>query len=223
MRIVEMDPDEERTAWVLAQPGESVGHHYTPASPGGTVMVLSRSGHVKAGIVGVKSPVKADAESLARVENNGANEGRCVISVGLQNCGRIRQVFQKRHLEIRYLVELRIRTGEDGGMRRHSEGDLGVRMGENHGLAGQFIQIRRQPAVRSQKTHTVGARRVQCDQDNIGRYGGGYSRPGQRSGRQREHAQRDAPPVMNQGHGSQFIIRYFGDISEILGIFRGFF
>jgi hypothetical protein len=61
-------------------------YHHGRAAVGGSVMVLSGSRQVVATVVEVESTVKANAEPLGRIENDRANKGRSVISVGLENC-----------------------------------------------------------------------------------------------------------------------------------------
>src|ERR1700687_1547572 len=119
-------------------------HHFAAAAFRRVVPIFSRARLVKPGVEGVESTVKATRKSGVWIENHGTDECRGAISVRSQDCGSIGQLWRQRHLKIVHLMKLWIRSGEDGGVRRRSQWDLRIRVGENHGLVGQRVEVRRQ-------------------------------------------------------------------------------
>src|ERR1700719_1157216 len=101
-----------------------------------------------------------------------------MISVAAKDVRSIGQILGQRHAKIVYLMELRIRARENGGMGRRSQRNLRVGVGKNDRLARQSIEVRSEPALRAQKTHAVRSRRIQRDQNDIGRQWFGTLRRG---------------------------------------------
>ena len=88
---------------------------------------------------------------------------------GSENLRCVRQTLAQRHLKISHLVILRIGAGKNGGMRWRSQWNLGIGSGENYGLKSECIEIRRQPALRSQKAHAISTHRIEGNQNDIRR------------------------------------------------------
>src|SRR5580704_11998231 len=65
-------------------------------------------------------------------------------------------------------MKLRICSGKNGGVGCGCKRSLRVGAGEDRRLAGQFIQIRSQPAFRAEEAHAVGARGIERDEDDVG-------------------------------------------------------
>ncbi len=170
MRIIKMYPHKEWAPRMLAQPRESMRHHFAAPALRRVVAIFSRAPRAETGVVGVKSPVEAGSEPRAWVKDDRADECRSVISVGSQDFRSIGQLLRQRDLEIGYLVELRVGSGENGGVRWRSQRDLRISAGENHGLACQRVQVWRQTALRAEEPHAVGANRVQSNKDDVGRH-----------------------------------------------------
>ena len=65
-------------------------------------------------------------------------------------------------------VELRISSRKDRRVRNRRQRRLGIRLFENNSLAGQGVEIGRNPALGTEETHPVGARRIHSDEDDVG-------------------------------------------------------
>src|ERR1700675_311000 len=168
-RSVKMYPDKKWAPWMLAQPRQRMPHPFAAPALRRVVAIFSRVPRAEAGVVGIKSPVEAGSEPCGWVKDDRADKCSGVISVGSQDFRSIGQLLRQGDLEIGYLVKLRIRSGKEGGMRRRSQRDLRIRMGKNHGLACQHVQVWRQTALRAEEPHAVGANRVQSNKDDVGR------------------------------------------------------
>src|SRR5882762_2455123 len=169
MRIIKMYPHKEWAPWMLVQPGQRMRYDFAAPALRRVVAIFSRVPGAETGVVGVKSPVEAGSEPCGWVKDDRADKCSGVISVGSQDFRSIRQLLRQRDLEIGYLVKLRVCSGKDGGMRRGSQRDLRIGAGENHGLAGQHVEVWGQTALRAKETHAVGANRVQRNKDDVGR------------------------------------------------------
>ena len=169
MRIVQVHPYKERTVRVLVQPRHGVRYDYAPTALRRMVTISSRRHYAEAGVVGVKPPVKAGNAPRHWVENQRTDKSCGVISVRVQDCGCIRQGGRQRHAEVVHLVKLGVRPRQDGRVRGRGQRDLRICPCENHRLAGQRIEVRRQSTLGTQEPHTVGARCIHCDQHNVGR------------------------------------------------------
>ena len=66
------------------------------------------------------------------------------------------------------MVELRIGARQDSGMRWRRERNVGKRLRENYSVLRQEVEIRGQSSFRTEKVHSVGASRVQRDDDDVG-------------------------------------------------------
>src|ERR1700674_390134 len=176
--VVEMHPDEERPFLVRVQPCQRVRYDFAAAAFNCLVSVFSRAPTVEARIVDVKSTLKAGGRPRFWVEDQRADKRRRMISAAAKDVRSIWQVLGQRHAKIVYLMELGIRAREDGGMGRRSQRNLRVGVGKNDRLARQSIEVRSEPALRAQKTHAVRSRRIQRDQNDIGRQWFGRLRRG---------------------------------------------
>src|SRR6266404_5156598 len=66
------------------------------------------------------------------------------------------------------MVELRICASQDGRMRRGCYGHVRISMSERDAVLRQGIEIRREPALRAEKSHAVGAGGIEGDEDDVG-------------------------------------------------------
>ena len=80
--VVEMDPEEERAAGMLAEPGEGTGDDLAAAPLDGGVTIFARALIMKRGIVGIEAAIKAGSIGRARLEDDGTDDGGGVITVG---------------------------------------------------------------------------------------------------------------------------------------------
>src|SRR6202521_379169 len=169
MRIIKMYPNKEWAPRMLVQPCQRMRHHFAAPALRRVVAIFSRVPRAEAGVVGIKSPVETGSEPCGWVKDDRADKCRGVISVGSQDFRSIGQLLRQWDLEIGYLVELRVRSGEDGGVRRRRQRDLRISTRKNYGLAGQRVQVWAQTALRAEEPHAVGANRVQSNKDDVGR------------------------------------------------------
>jgi hypothetical protein len=103
-------------------------------------------------------------------------------------------------------MKLWIRSAEDSGVRRRSQRNLRISTGENHRLARQPVQVRRQSQLRAEESYAVGANRVHRYQDDIRR------NDFRRRRRSRQCAGRETNnpnQLANHGHGEKFITGKF--------------
>ena len=83
-----------------------------PAALDGLVAILLvEFSRVEVGEVGIEAAVKSRS-AASRIESQGTNEGRRVISVGAQNVRGKGQILSQWHREIQHLVELRVCAGK---------------------------------------------------------------------------------------------------------------
>src|SRR5260370_29331700 len=71
---------------------------------------------VESGIVCVKSAIETGRRARFWVEDQRADKRRRVISVASKDIRSVGEVLRKRHAKIVYLMELRIRPRDDGGV-----------------------------------------------------------------------------------------------------------
>ena len=94
VRIIEVYPNKKGALPMLVQPRHRTRHHFFSAAPNSMVEIFSSLPDVKAGIVGLKSPVKATGELSFRLEDDRTDKCGRVISVGAKN---FRGIGQVRH------------------------------------------------------------------------------------------------------------------------------
>jgi hypothetical protein len=87
------------------------------------------------------------------------------------------------------LVKLRIRSRENRRVRGRRQRHLRVGMGEHHRLECQGVEMRRESALRAQKSHAIGARRIERNQDVDALEAGAAQRHGQIAASGKKHKQ----------------------------------
>ncbi len=115
--VVQMDPNKEWTPRMFADPRQRMGYNSPSSALDGAVAILSGSVVVEAGIVEIKAAVEARSVGRLWLENDGTDECRRVITVLTQNLGTVGEILGERRLHVVYLVELRIGSGQDRGVR----------------------------------------------------------------------------------------------------------
>src|SRR5215470_9973470 len=91
------------------------------------------------------------------------------------------------------MIELRIRSRENGRMGRGCQRHMCVSASENNALLRHAIEVGSEPASRTEKTHAVGARGVERDDDYVGMENRPCSRKRQPRGEEQEKKQTATP------------------------------
>ena len=168
MRVVEMDPEKERSFRNLAEPRSRMFDHDLGAPFDSLVTIGAVAAHVKACVVDVEAAVKSRSGAVQWIENQRCHKGSGVISAMMQQVGQIRQLGGKWNAKIVHVIKLRIRSGKNRGVRSRSQRNMGVGAREHHPLLRHRIQIRRELPIRSEKPHAISASRIQGDQNDVG-------------------------------------------------------
>ena len=92
----------------------------------------------------------------------------CTHAGGAPLGGKVR--LGQRRTEILDMAELRECASQQGGVRGSRQRHLRVGAGKDHALYSQGVQVRREAEFGSQEAHPVGARRIERNQDDIGRH-----------------------------------------------------
>jgi len=112
-----MDPNEERLSAMPIQPCGSMRHNFISTPLEGVIAILSRTPAAKTGIVRTKSAVKS-VTSAARIQDHGTHKCRRRVAMLTHDHGKVKKVLGQRYFRPGYFVELRIRPGQYGGVRR---------------------------------------------------------------------------------------------------------
>ena len=165
-----MQPKKERAPWILFEPCQRAVHNLHPPALNALIAVFARATGVKGCVVRVKAAVEASSASALWVEYLRSHKSRGAIAFFMQNVGKIRQIGSERGPQIAHVIELRESSREDRRVRRRGQRHLRICADKNRGLAGQRIQVRRKFESGIQKSHSVGTRSIQCDDDNVDRF-----------------------------------------------------
>ena len=122
---------------------------------------------LKTGVVHGKSAIEARSQSVLRIERDRADEGGCAISTCAQQVRDERQSGRQPGAELADPVRLGISAGKDGCVGDHRQRGLRIGVLENHALASEAIEVRRESCFRAEETHAIGARGTQGDEDDI--------------------------------------------------------
>ncbi len=87
--------------------------------------------------------------------------------MGVEQIWEVGQPSGKRRAQFADLMCLRISTCQNCRVRHHGERRLRVGMLKDDALPSKTVEVGRQCAVRTEKTHMVGSRRIQRDENNI--------------------------------------------------------
>ena len=98
---------------------------------------------LKTGVVYRKTAVEAGSQSVFRIERDRTDKGGCTISTCPQQVRDERQRGSQPGAELADPVRLRISTGKDGCVGDHRQRSLRIGVLENHALASEAIEIRR--------------------------------------------------------------------------------
>src|SRR5205814_10087098 len=87
--------------------------------------------------------------------------------MGVEQIWEVGQPSGKRRAQFADLMYLRISTSQNCRVQHHGERRLRVGMLKDDALPRKTVEVGRQCAVRTEKTHAVGSRRIQRDENNI--------------------------------------------------------
>ena len=122
----------------------------------------------KASVVGLEAAVEALCQAVLWVEINGAYKGGRSIGLRLQHVREVKQRRRQRATDRAHGGALGVGSREDGRVRNHAAGRLGVGMLEDDALPGETIEVGGESAFGAEKSHPVGAGGVESDQDEVG-------------------------------------------------------
>ena len=129
-------------------------------------MILARAWPMKSCVVDIKSAFEARRNAL-RIKRQPAYERGGSISISVEDVRQKRESLGERIPHVLHVIELRIGSGEDGGVRGSSQGNLGVGTRKDHRVSRQCIQTRRKPTLGSEEAHAISAGGVECDQHYV--------------------------------------------------------
>jgi hypothetical protein len=87
VRVIEMNPEEEGTLVILTQPSQGAIYDHYRSPFDGLVAVHTMRAQVKTGIINIKPAVEARSGTIARVEYQGTDKCRGVVSPPVKNGG----------------------------------------------------------------------------------------------------------------------------------------
>ena len=188
VRVVQVDPGEERPAFGAVDPRERLVDRLVAGPLDGAQRHRALLAEVEVVEVGVEALVDAPL----RVEDVGGDEAAGAVAVGLQDLGERQLVRAEEEASVvAHAVLGRELAGEQARVR--GQGERRDRLGllEQDALAGELIEGRRLDVLRAVRLHAVGARRVERHHHQVQRlprHAGGQGaqrlafRPAERAG-----------------------------------------
>ena len=160
MRVVEMDPHENRSVVLLSQPLECLVD-----DGAGTPLVRLR--HARAVADGIAVMIKALIQAAIARDDRGTDERRCAKPVRLQ---RLRQSgvlgSQRSRVVVAKPVGWWEESRENARMRRQGQRRYGNRLIEDHAFAGESIESGHRRAHVPIRRESVRSSGVERDQKN---------------------------------------------------------
>src|ERR1700676_1974979 len=95
-----MYPQKERPILQLAEPCECVIHDIAGAALDGLVAIHAVAAQMEAGVVDFESAIEAGSCAVQRIENQGADEGSGVVTLGMQEIRQVRETWGERNAEV---------------------------------------------------------------------------------------------------------------------------
>src|SRR5204862_2608192 len=121
---------------------------------------------LETGIVHIKSPIEAGRRAISGIKQDGSHKSGGAVSM-VEQIWEVGQPSGKRRAQFADLMCLRISACQNCRVRHHRERRLRVGMLKDDALPSKTVEVGRQCAVRTEKTHAVGSRRIQRDENNI--------------------------------------------------------
>ena len=126
------------------------------------------------GLVGLKAAIEALGRAVARIELDAADEGGGTVALRFQKVREVWERGRQRAADFAHAGGLRISAEKDGCVRHDGSGRLSIGVFKDDAFDGQAVEIQRESGLSAQKAHSVGARGIKRDEDEIG-LGGGCS------------------------------------------------
>ena len=165
--IVEMHPQEPRSASSRRQPLSCPRGHLLAAPLDSLIPIVSGPTQPKAGVVHIEASIEAGRGAVARIENQRSDE-RCRPIAGVaQQRREIRHRCGQRRSEVVHVMKRREGTRQDRRVRDRRDRRLSVGVREHDSRPRERVERRRQPARRPEKSHPVGACRVKSNKEYV--------------------------------------------------------
>ena len=158
VRVVEVDPGEERRALRVPNPRQGLVHDLVA----GPLDVRQRHAALPAEVEVVEVGVESLVDPPLAVEHVRADEPAGAVAPRLQDLGE-RELFgaEEEAAVVAHAVLGRELAGEQARVRRQGERRDGLGLLEQHALAGQVVEGRRLDVAIAVGPHAVGPRRVE--------------------------------------------------------------
>ena len=131
------------------------------------IAIFTRPLQPESCVVDVEAAIETGRRAAFRVENQRSDERAGPVAVVAQELRQVRNRRGQRCAEIVHAVARRKRARQQRRVRHRRHGRLRERAGEDDAVARQQVEVRRQPARRTEKAHAVRARRVERDQQDV--------------------------------------------------------
>src|SRR5437016_671704 len=142
--------------------------HITAAALNAVIAVFVRPVLlVEAGVEVSKATVKAGRHIRLGIKNERFDEGGCMIAALLQDLRERGKKAGQRVAEIGHRMKLGIGARKNRRVRNRRERRLRIGAFKNDSLASKNIEIGRDPALRTEKAHAVGAGSIDGHQDDV--------------------------------------------------------
>ena len=146
-------------------------HHIARAPLDRLVAIHAMPPQVEAGIIDFEAAIEPRRRPIQRIKNQRSDKSAGVIPLRTQEIRQVRKPRRERDAKVVDPVELRVSPRKDRRMRCGGDGNVGVGTRESYTLAGHRVEIRSQPALRTEEAHAVGAGGIERDEDDVGMVG----------------------------------------------------
>src|SRR5580704_10811170 len=125
-----MYPEKKRALCVDAEPVEGVMGDVLSSTFDAVIAVFSGLGLMEVGIICIETSLEAGSGSRW-IENRSSDERRGVIAMAMQQVRQIRKVFAERRAQILDMIQLRVSSRQQNGVRGSGKGNLCIRPRED--------------------------------------------------------------------------------------------
>ena len=169
VRLEQVQPQEERRARHLVEPGLGLPDRLRPPTLDGRQIQHARILDLELVVVAVEAPV----DPPPPVQDEGADEASGAAARGGEILGQRRQPLVQRIADVLAdTVNRGVDAGHDRAVRGESEGHRRHRVLEQDALAREPVEMRRLDLCVAVAAQTVGAQRIDRHQDDVPGLGG---------------------------------------------------
>src|SRR5579862_2740523 len=132
--VVDLDPKEEWSLRIVAEPSDSAGHDLGAGASRNRRPGIAWDGRAKAGVICLEASVEALCQAVYGIEVNGADKSSRAIALRLKQFRKGRKRRSQRTSNFAQASALRINASKDRGMRYDGAGRLGIGMFKDNAL-----------------------------------------------------------------------------------------